>query len=139
MSSYLHVWADFYSVPEMVYTTYNMGKRDLPVIYACALGLGHIYQANPSWAQAYIYQANPPCPCYYNLHIQGIIFASICNVWFFIRISTCFVYTRFGKIGSGTSTIQFVQTPPSLGWRLLKCVNFQSMHCLYDKSGARAP
>ena len=41
---------------------YNMGNRDLPDIYAhalgpTALGLGHIYQANPS------------CPCY-NLYIQ---------------------------------------------------------------------
>ena len=41
----------------MVYITYNMGNRDLPDIYAhalgpAALGLGHIYQANPS------------CPCY---------------------------------------------------------------------------
>ena len=41
----------------VVYITYNMGNRDLPDIYAhalgpAALGLGHIYQANPS------------CPCY---------------------------------------------------------------------------
>ena len=41
----------------VVYITYNMGKRDLPDIYALARGpqaqgLGHIYQANPS------------CPCY---------------------------------------------------------------------------
>ena len=37
--------------------SYNMSKRDLPDIYAralgpAALGLGHIYQANPE------------CPCY---------------------------------------------------------------------------
>ena len=41
----------------VVYITYNMGNRDLPDMYAhalgpVALGLGHIYQANPS------------CPCY---------------------------------------------------------------------------
>ena len=41
----------------VVYITYNMGNRDLPDVYAhalgpAALGLGHIYQANPS------------CPCY---------------------------------------------------------------------------
>ena len=46
---------------KVVYITYNMGNRDLPDIYAhalgpAALGLGHIYQANPS------------CPCY-NLYI----------------------------------------------------------------------
>ena len=46
---------------QVVYITYNMGNRDLPDIYAhalgpAALGLGHIYQANPS------------CPCY-NLYI----------------------------------------------------------------------
>ena len=47
---------------QVVYITYNMGNRDLPDIYAhalgpAALGLGHIYQANPS------------CPCY-NLYIK---------------------------------------------------------------------
>jgi len=36
-----------------IYITYNVGKRDLPNIYALtleplALRLGHIYQANPS-------------------------------------------------------------------------------------------
>ena len=46
---------------QVVYITYNMGNRDFPDIYAhalgpVALGLGHIYQANPS------------CPCY-NLYI----------------------------------------------------------------------
>ena len=40
----------------MVYITYNMGNRDLPDIYAhalgpAALGLGHIYQANPSYPE----------------------------------------------------------------------------------------
>ena len=44
-------------MPEVEYITYNMGTRDFPDIYACALGpaalvLGHIYQVNPS------------CPCY---------------------------------------------------------------------------
>ena len=32
--------------------SYNMGKRDLPDIYAQAQGCGHIYQENPE------------CPCY---------------------------------------------------------------------------
>ena len=50
--------SDFYRVPEVVHTTYNMGTWDLPDIYArtlgpAALGLGHI-----------IYQANQSCPCY---------------------------------------------------------------------------
>ena len=31
--------ADFYRVPEVIYTTYNMGSWDLPDIYARALGL----------------------------------------------------------------------------------------------------
>ena len=52
---------------KVVYITYNMGNRDLPDIYAhalgpAALGLGHIYQANPS------------CPCY-NLYI---IYIALC-------------------------------------------------------------
>ena len=42
----------------VVYITYNMGNQDLPDIYAHALGLEHIYQANPS------------CPCY-NLYLYG--------------------------------------------------------------------
>ena len=50
----------------MVYITYNMGNPDLPDIYAhalgpAALGLGHIYQANPS------------CPCY-NLYTYIYIY-----------------------------------------------------------------
>jgi len=48
---------------QVVYITYNMGNQDLPDINAhalgpSALGLGHIYQANPS------------CPCY-NLYIYS--------------------------------------------------------------------
>ena len=41
----------------MEYISYNMGTRDFPDIYARALGLGHIYQANPScpWYNYYIY------------------------------------------------------------------------------------
>ena len=51
---------------QVVYITYNMGNRDLPDIYAhalgpAALGLGHIYQAKPS------------CPCY-NLYICTYIY-----------------------------------------------------------------
>ena len=34
---------------EVVYITYTMATRDSPDINARALGLGHIYQANPSW------------------------------------------------------------------------------------------
>ena len=54
---------------QVVYITYNMGNRDLPDIYAhalgpAALGLGHIYQANPS------------CPCY-NLYIYIYIYIYI--------------------------------------------------------------
>ena len=50
----------------VVYISYNMGNRDLPDIYAralgpAALGLGHIYQANPS------------CPCY-NLYMYIITY-----------------------------------------------------------------
>ena len=46
------------------YISYNMGTRDLPDIYAralgpAALGLGHIYQANPS------------CSCY-NLYLRKL-------------------------------------------------------------------
>jgi len=49
------------------YITYNMGNWDLPDIYglahgSAALGLGHIYQANPS------------CPCY-NYYICTFIAA----------------------------------------------------------------
>ena len=55
----------------VIYITYNMGNRDLPDIYAhalgpAALGLGHIYQANPS------------CPCYnLYIHIYKIIMCSV--------------------------------------------------------------
>ena len=45
----------------MVYITYNMGNRDLPDIYAHALGPAAL-------RLGYIYQANPSCPCY-NLYI----------------------------------------------------------------------
>ena len=44
----------------VAYITYNMGNWDLPDIYAYALGLGHIYQTNPS------------CPCYNLYIINGI-------------------------------------------------------------------
>ena len=36
--------ADFYRVPEVVYTTYNMGTWDLPDIYACTRGPQYIRQ-----------------------------------------------------------------------------------------------
>ena len=55
----------------MEYISYNVGTQDFPdiYIYACALGpavlgLGHIYQANPS------------CPCYnYYIILDYIILA----------------------------------------------------------------
>ena len=66
LTSELIVGLNFFDLSDVVYTqvvyiTYKMGNRDLPDIYAhalgpAALGLGHIYQANPS------------CPCY-NLYI----------------------------------------------------------------------
>ena len=54
---------------QVVYITYNMGNQDLPDIYAhalgpAALGLGHIYQANPSY------------PCY-NLYIYTYMYVAI--------------------------------------------------------------
>ena len=33
----------------LTFNSYTMARRNLPDIYAQALGLGHIYQANPSW------------------------------------------------------------------------------------------
>ena len=59
IKKFLHLSDVTYTL--VVYITYNMGNRDLPDIYAhalgpAALGLGHMYQANPS------------CPCY-NLYI----------------------------------------------------------------------
>ena len=57
----------------MVYITYNMGTRDLPDIYARALGLGHIYQANPS------------CPCYnYYIYIVPYELSAECII---VRLS----------------------------------------------------
>ena len=60
---------------QVVYITYNMGNRDLPDIYAhalgpAALGLGHIYQANPS------------CPCYnlYILYPHNMLYITYYNV-----------------------------------------------------------
>ena len=55
----------------VVYITYTMATRDLPDIYSqvqgpAALGLGHIYQANPWQALGleHINQANPLWPWY---------------------------------------------------------------------------
>ena len=61
----------------MEYISYNMGTRDFPDIYAralgpAALGLGHIYQANPS------------CP-WYNYYIYIYIYMVVCLL--FHRIS----------------------------------------------------
>ena len=69
MSSYLHVWADYYSVPEVVYTyvlliTWALGICLIYTYYyyyyvsalgPAALGLGHTYIG------ICIYQANPSC------------------------------------------------------------------------------
>ena len=46
-------FGQIFRVPEVEYISYNMGTRDFPDIYAhalepAALGLGQIYQANPS-------------------------------------------------------------------------------------------
>ena len=57
----------------MEYISYNVGTRDFPDIYAhalgpAALGLGHIYQANPS------------CPCYnYYIYtyLPGLVYTYI--------------------------------------------------------------
>ena len=61
---------------QLVYITYNMGNRDLPDIYAhalgpAALGLGHIYQANPS------------CPCYNFIYI-----------YIYVSYNTVVLYSR---------------------------------------------
>ena len=53
-------------MPEVEYISYNVGTRDLPDIYARALGLGHIYQANPL------------CPCY-NYYIYIYIYIYMLN------------------------------------------------------------
>ena len=50
----------------MVYVTYNIGTWDLLDIYSCALGpvalgLGHIYQANPS------------CPCITITYLKNFV------------------------------------------------------------------
>ena len=60
----------------MEYISYNMGTRDFPDIYAralgpAALGLGHIYQANPScpWYNYYIYTYISHVGVHYVAHI----------------------------------------------------------------------
>ena len=58
-------FGQIFRVPEVEYISYNVGTRDFPDIYSralgpAALGLGHIYQANPS------------CP-WYNYYFQGRI------------------------------------------------------------------
>ena len=61
-------FGQIFRVPEVEYISYNVGTRDFPDIYAralgpAALGLGHIYQANPS------------CPCYnYYIYIYIYIY-----------------------------------------------------------------
>ena len=68
---------------QVVYITYNMGNRDLPDIYAhilgpAALGLGHIYQANPSC----------PYACY-NLYIHIYIY-----IYIYISYNTVVLCSR---------------------------------------------
>ena len=53
----------------MEYISYNMGNRDLPDIYTLALGPAAL-------GLGYIYQANPSCPCY-NLYIYIYIYIYI--------------------------------------------------------------
>ena len=56
---------------QVVYITYNMGNRDLPDIYAHALRLGHIYQANPFCPCLYIYTRHTHsvnASCSYEVH-----------------------------------------------------------------------
>ena len=49
---YIYIYIYIY-----ICNSYNMGKRDLPDIYALARGP----QAR---GRGHIYQANPDCPCY---------------------------------------------------------------------------
>ena len=70
--------ADLHRVPEVVYTTYNMGTWDLPGMYAhilrpAALRLGDRYQANPL------------CPCY-NYYICTIMNEFIYINFYFINM-----------------------------------------------------
>ena len=67
----------------VVHITYNMGNRDLPDIYAhalgpAALGLGHINQANPS------------CPCY-NLYIYIYIYIYIIYLQYILTYNIYFL------------------------------------------------
>ena len=69
----------------VVYISYNMGNWDLPDIYAralrpAALGLGHIYQANPS------------CSCY-NLYIFPTHGWCIVHMNAPIQVAYCYVHT----------------------------------------------
>ena len=68
----------FFRVPEVVYNTYNMCTQDLPDIYARALGLGHIYQANPL------------CPCHNYYIYRTYMYMYIC-----IYIYTHTPYSEF--------------------------------------------
>ena len=74
---------------QVIYITYNMGNRDLPDIYAhalrpAALGLGHIYQANPS------------CPCYnLYIYIHAVNHSYIRNITGQIMLCKC--YASFFK------------------------------------------
>jgi len=77
-SEYCGFKKNFFDLSDTVYTsvvyiTYNMGKRDLPDIYALARGicliniyahalrLGHIYQANSSCSCYNLYTYMPTC------------------------------------------------------------------------------
>ena len=64
----------------MEYISYNVGTQDFPDIYVRALGLGHIYQANPS------------CPCYnYYIYIIYIIYIYILYIYIYIYISYIYI------------------------------------------------
>ena len=56
----------------VVYITYNIGNRGLPDTYAHALGLGYIYQANPS------------CPCYKSHNTRRYIY-----IYIYIYVCVC--------------------------------------------------
>ena len=96
---------------QVVYITYNMGNRDLPDIYAhtlrpATLGLGHIYQANPS------------CPCY-NLYIHIYIYIIIIFVTLFWKTNHVVTFsisrnTHFKySMGCSSPMVQYSHARPT--------------------------
>ena len=78
----------------MEYISYNMGTWDFPDKYAralepAALGLGHIYQANPS------------CPCYnHYVYAKCIIASYVCIA--------CIFYSALHVLDTGGQTVRYV-------------------------------